>query len=258
MRVFYLILGFSAAIHGAFAQFNESIRSGRPGNSIGAFTTGTGIFQVQSGFDHFGTSISSSNYQSSGYLSNTVIRFGLTETFEISSLVEYKSESIEQNNLKTTQQGLSALDLGMRYHIYTGKGLIPNVGFQIRARLPVLSKAYEIKDVAPRFLLVTSQKLSETFTLITNWGAAWNGNDSSPTGTYFINLSFPFSSTFGAYVENYGTLKQGLFTTSFDGGFAYLLTPDLQLDLYGGFGNNHGVSDYFTSIGFSWRTKRKS
>jgi len=31
----------------------------------------------------------------------------------------------------------------------------------------------------------------------------------------------------------------------------------LQLDLYGGYGNNYGVSDYFISTGVSWRTRKK-
>lgn len=238
----------------ANAQFNETIRTGRPGQSIGAFTVGKGVFQVQSGFDYFGSKISSSN-RSEGVLNNTVMRFGLTEPFEISALVEYKTESITENDVKRTVNGLSALDVGMRYHIYSGKGLIPNVGFQIRGRLPVLAEEYKIKDVAPRFIIVTSQQLSNTFTLITNLGAAWNGNNSSPRGTYIVNLSFPFNDKVGSFVETFGGIERGTATINFDTGLAWLVTNDLQLDLYGGYGKNQGIETYFTSIGVSWRFK---
>ena len=241
----------------ASAQFNETIRTGRPGQAIGAFTVGHGIFQVQSGFDYFRSDHSTINFKSSGVLSNTVLRYGLTEPFEISALIEYKAETITQNDTNTDLQGLSALDIGMRYHIFTGEGLVPNVGFQIRTRLPVLSEDYKINDVAPRFILVTSQRLSETFILITNLGASWNGNDSSPQGTYVVNLAFPFNDKFGAFVETYGGLRQGIFTSRFDTGFAWLVNPDLQLDVHGGYGSNHGVQDYFMSIGVSRRSKKK-
>lgn len=48
-----------------------------------------------------------------------------------------------------------------------------------------------------------------------------------------------------------------IFDTRFDGGFAYLCNNDLQLDVLAGAGNNDDVSDYFVSVGVSWRTKRR-
>lgn len=113
------------------AQFNETIRTGRPGQAIGAFTVGKGVLQVQSGFDVFGSQNSRTKLKSNGFLNNTVVRYGLTETFEVSTLVEYKTETNEQNDIRTNLQGLSAFDVGMRYHIFTGKGLIPT--YQINA-----------------------------------------------------------------------------------------------------------------------------
>ncbi len=255
MRIPLLTLIFTFSIMRVVGQFNETIRTGRPGQAIGAFTVGDKIFQIQSGFDYFGSK--NNGIKNSGFLNNTVLRYGLTEPFEISALLEYKTEARTNGNSETKSNGLSAMDVGMRYHIYTGKGLIPNVGFQLRMRLPVLSEDYEIDDIAPRFIVVTSQRLSKTFTLITNWGAAWNGNNSSPTGTYVINLAFPFNDKLGAFVETFGAYGRGNFYINFDTGLAWLLTPDLQLDLYGGYGNNYGVNDYFISTGVSWRTKRK-
>ncbi len=239
------------------AQFNEIIRTGRPGQAIGAFTVGTRIFQVQSGFDYYGSNEKNGTQTIKGFSNNTVLRYGLTEPFEISALLDYRTQTLSENSVKEKTSGLSALDLGMRYHIYTGKGLIPNIGFQFRLRLPVLSEDYKIDHIAPRFIIVTSQQLSKTFTLITNWGATWNGNNSSPAGTYVINLAFPFTEKLGAFVETFGVYGGGDFFINFDTGLAWLLTPDLQLDIYGGYGSNYGINDYFMSTGISWRTKKR-
>lgn len=240
----------------ARSQFNETIRTGRPGQAIGTFTVGQGILQVQSGVDHFASDDGDLGIKTIGFLSNTVLRYGLTDLFEVSTVAEYKTATITENSATTRQQGLSALDVGIRYHIYTGKGLIPNIGFQFRTRLPVLSDDYKIKDLAPRFLLATSQHLSKKFTLITNWGASWTGNDSSPTGNYVINLSFPFNDRWGAFIENYGRLHQGVLTTNWDTGIAWLVNNDLQFDFYGGYGDNQRVKAWFLSAGVSIRTKK--
>ena len=241
----------------SYGQYNETIRSGRPGQSIGPFTVGKNILQIQSGMDIFGFKQEGTSFQGSGYLNNTVIRYGVAERLEISALADYRFETIKANGSESDFSGLAAFDLGGRYQVYQGHGAIPTVGFQFRVRLPVLSEDYKIDNLAPRFIIVTGQKLSETFTLTTNWGGSWNGNNSMGTGFYIINLSFPIVGQLGGFVENYGDVNDGDFDTRFDAGLAYLVNNDLQLDLLGGLGKNDGFSDYFVSVGVSWRTKRK-
>jgi hypothetical protein len=238
------------------AQFYETIRSARPGQSIGASTVGKGIFQVQSGVDIFGYTNYSSGEKDKGYLTNTGVRLGLTESFEVGAFFEYRSELISNNNSSSWHDGFSNMLVGLRDQISRGKGILPSVGFQFRLRLPVHGNYYKINNIAPSFVFVTSQQLSKSITLITNLGSSWNGVDSTPTGTYTINLSCAFTSTFGAFIENYGTLSQGTFQTRMDTGVAWLVTPNLQLDLLGGFGRNQGLKDYFISTGISWRTHR--
>ncbi|MEQ9593514.1 MAG: transporter [Cyclobacteriaceae bacterium] len=250
---FFLGLSVSAS-----AQFNETIRSGRPGQSIGPWTVGSRILQIQSGMDVFGSKNDNTGAEAQGFLNNTVIRYGVAERLEVSALVDYVfNNNVKSNGTETELTGLAALDVGGRYHIYSGEGLIPSVGFQLRFRLPVLSEDYEIDKVAPRLVIITNQKLSETFTLFTNWGASWNGINNRSVGFYTLNLAFPIAGKLGGFVENYGTLSDGNFNTWFDTGLAYLISNDLQLDLLGGAGKNDGRNDYFISVGVSVRTKRK-
>ena len=253
-----LLIVFSLCLSSiAQAQFYETIRSARPGQSIGASTMGKNIFQIQSGVDYFGYTNHNTDINGNGFLTNTVLRYGLNEMFEVGALFEYKSESTKENAITNNYKGLSNMIIALRHQISIGEGLIPSVGFQFRLRLPVLSEHYQIDNIAPSFVFVTSQQLTKSWTLITNLGGSWNGIDSTPTGLYTINLSCAFTGTFGAFIENYGSVTQGTFDSRMDTGVAWLVTPDLQLDLLGGYGSNHGLQDYFVSTGFSWRTNRE-
>ncbi|MEQ8423885.1 MAG: transporter [Cyclobacteriaceae bacterium] len=256
-RLLLAFIIFLSAAQSGFGQYGETIRSGRPGQSIGPFTVGKGILQIQSGMDVFGFEDDAANVKGDGFLNNTVVRYGLAERFEISALTDFRYETINLSGTEADRGGLASFDVGGRYHIYTGHGLVPNLGFQLRFRLPILSDDYKIDDVAPRFTIITSQQLSETFTLFTNWGASWNGVNSTATGFYTINLAFPISGRLGGFIENYGSTTDGNFDSRFDAGFSYLINNDLQFDLLGGPGKNDGVKDYFISLGVSWRTRRK-
>lgn len=237
------------------AQFYETINSGRPGQSVGAYTVGRGIFQIQSGFDGFGYTNDIAGTRGKGFLNGTGLRFGLTESFEVGAFFEFRNEEVTFTNISSSRGGLSNCMIGLRHQISAGKGLVPSIGFQFRLRLPVMSQYYKIDEVAPSFVFVTSQKLSNRFTLITNLGGAWNGTDATPSGTYTINFSCAFTDTFGGFVESYGSFIHGAFETRMDTGIAWLVTKNLQLDLLGGFGDNQGLNDYFVSTGFSWRTR---
>lgn len=201
--------------------------------------------------DRYNTSKHS--FKSTGLLSNTVVRCGLTEHFEISSLVEYKSE----HDVYGYSYGFSAVDVGMRYNIYMGEGLIPDIGFQIRWRIPKVGGSYEVNHWAPRFLVVTGQKISDAITLITNLGVSWNGENGIPQANYTANLSYVITDRVGIFIESFGSVFQANLDTWVDGGLAFLINKDLQLDISTGFGNNDAKRDYFVSTGVSWRTKRK-
>lgn len=253
MRKVHLVLLFTCVSSIAFAQFNETIRTRRPGQSIGPYTVGLRVFQVQSEVGYF-ASKNNGQVTDTGALTNTTLRYGLTEFFEMSALAEYKSEQLKNNGIRIRQSGWSALDIGMRYHIYSGKGLTPSIGFQIRWRLPKVGGDYEINQLAPRFILATMQDLTNKLFLTTNWGASWNGTDGTPKGNYTAHVSYAATPKLNLFLENYGSLEKKNFDTQFDSGLAYLVNPDFRIDLYGGFGKNNNVNNFFISSGISWRT----
>lgn len=242
----------------AFAQYNETIRTARPGQAFGPFTTGKYVFQVQTGLTYSG--FDDGNFDQEGNSTDyfLALRYGLLENFELRSAFGINSsETTLGDNSTIDASGLSAWIVGIRYNIVSGEGYKPSFGFQTDLRLNWVGEDYKSQDLAPRFMLIHSQQLSETFGLTTNWALSWNGNDNSTTGTYVINISFPISEKLGSFIENYGSISNGELTNRWDTGLGYLVNNDLLLDCSVGYGKNDGLSDWFIDAGFSWRVKTK-
>ena len=235
----------------AKGQFNETIRTGRPGQAIGAFTVGKNILQFQQGVDY--SSVVDSRQKPYDILSNNVIRFGIMETVELSALIDYQSKNATINDSAYSQSGLNNLHLGFRVHFNNQKGLIPTTGFQMRFKMPDISKEFGINYTAPVMVFIANWSLPKNTSIGTNWICSYSGNDQIPTGKYIINFGFPIYKKISGFVENYGQLYKNQFETRFDGGFAWLVNNNIQLDLSAGYGNNNIIEDYFVSAGVSWR-----
>jgi len=109
-----------------FGQFNETIRTGRPGQAIGPFTLGGKVIQIQSGitFNQIEKELTNTN----SFLKNTVIRFGILEKFEISGVINWQSENMMFNGVKEKRKGISDTQFGGRINILERKGPIPAIG----------------------------------------------------------------------------------------------------------------------------------
>jgi len=237
--------------HISFAQFGESIRTGRPGQAIGAFTVGKNVIQLQQGLDFH--SLIDTDFPPNTYLSHNVIRFGISETVELSALIEYQNVNSKTDSSTLTLNGLSNMHFGFRVHLNNQKGWIPTTGFQMRLKLPGISSDFGTNSVASIMVFVANWRLPKNMRFGTNWVLSYSGNDPSATGKYVLNFGFPLYKNWSGFVENYGQIRETKFQTRFDGGLAYMVNKDVQLDLSAGYGNNQNVQDYFVSTGVSYR-----
>lgn len=238
----------------SYGQFNESIQSGRPGQSIGGFTVGKNVLQFQQGVDYL--SSVEPNITQKGFLTNNVVRFGILETVELSVLVDYRQDKTRFNTFDTTNiesQGLSDLHLGFRVNINEQKGWIPVTAFQMRLKTPHISEDYKTNNIAPVMIFVANWDLPKAMSLATNWIVDYNGINANPTGKYIINFGFPVYKNLSGFIGNYGQIYQSNFQTRFEGGFALLVNTNLALDIFAGFGENQNVHDFFLSTGVSYR-----
>ncbi|WP_264522488.1 transporter [Flavobacterium sp. N2469] len=245
------VLFFFIVSSTCFGQFNEIIRTGRPGQSIGAFTVGKNVLQFQQGINYY--SIEDTN-PIKGFVSNNIIRYGISETIEVSTLIDYQNEEISfENNTYKHREGISNLHFGFRAHINEQKGWFPVTGFQMRLKIPNVSCEFETKYVAADMIFVANWVLPKNMSLATNWVMSYSGNDPNPLGKYVINFGFQIHKKLSGFVGNYGQINQSVFQTRFEGGFAYLINNDFAIDLSSGFGKNQGLTDYFVSTGISYR-----
>lgn len=233
-----------------FAQTQATIATGRPGQSIGPNVVGSKIFQVQSGVDY--AEVHRQRTQAT-WLSNNVFRYGITEKFELSSVVNYQ---IDEEPAKAS--GISEVQGGFRFNIFEkSKGLRPALGLQLRYRLPVRDQDYEINHAAQIFTIATNLVFNEKFNLTNNFSFSHDGNTSIPQYAYTMSLNYSLGQRLGSFIEIYGNYTHPQSNVYLDSGFGYLVNEDLLVDMSFGGGSNHGVSESFVSLGISWRSKPK-
>ena len=237
-------------------QTSETIISSRPGQAFVPQTTGKNIWQFQTGADHSGWRQDGDLDPSlSGWGYSLLLRYGILEDFELRSTIQVRRDQFETDLEETTSSGVSLWWLGARYNLVNGEGYKPSFGIQTEIKLNWVGEDYRQEDIAPKILLSHNQKLSDTFSLTTNWGLEWSGSDVGATGTYVINLAMTISDKVGTFIETYGGVADRDLDARFDTGLAYLMHDDLQLDLSLGYGANEGLRDYFVDIGCSWRIR---
>lgn len=233
------------------AQYNETIRTGRPGNSIGAYALGKNVIQIQSGYNINWVEEGVSEINTG--LLNNVIRLGLTERIELSSVINWQRDKFKSGPDETELSGISSTQFGGRINISQNEGMIPAICFQARANLGLRGEDYDESELQAVYILATVNRLNDNFSFTSNWILRQFGDDLKDRGFYTAALSYSISDKVGTFVEMYGQLNDD-FSSNFDGGFSYLVNNDLQLDISAAYQGDENRDDYFIDFGFSWRT----
>jgi len=253
MKKILLIIGLFISFYQIIsAQYSESIRTGRPGQSIGPFSVGAKTLQLQTGLTYGYYKESETDFENQYLSETTVLRYGFNELFEVSTAWQYTHNGLNDLDLS---EGISASQVGLRFHISDGNdGLIPATAFQYRIRINALSRDFKSSHISSKAVLAFRHRLSNQLSLISNFGIVWNGNNSLPKGIYTISFNFPISNKIGGFVESYGQYEDDTFETGIDTGIGYLINNHLQLDLSAGINTiKKDLKDYFIDLGISWR-----
>ena len=234
----------------ASAQFGKTIRTGRPGAAIGAYTVGKKVFQIQTGFNYNERELENV-FGSNTWVFNSVFRYGIFEKLEVSGVVNIRSDEALTVTGTENQFGVSNTQIGLRYNILERKGAIPAIGLQGRLLLKAQSIDYQRENLGANLVLATGNKITDWLSLTTNWGIVWTGNGGDPNSLYAINASFSLTEKWGAFAEVFGSFNS--FSSNYDAGFSYLVNNDLQLDASAGWQGQNGIVDIFIDFGLSWR-----
>jgi hypothetical protein len=193
-----------------------------------------------------------------GYVYNTTLmRYGLLENMELRLGLAYISEKEKFSNIDSVSslKGFTPLYTGLKLQITREKGFLPEIALLAALVLPFSTTEKARPDYTGiNMRLSLSHTLSDLFSLGYNLGAEWYGETPVPSYYYSVALGFEISGKAGSYIEIFGFVPEtGTATHLIDGGFTFLLLPNLQLDTSGGIGLNEAATDYFISFGLSYR-----
>jgi len=248
--------GLIAFALSAAAQYSETLRSDRPGQSNSPYTAGKKILQIQSGLQFEGANLSNDfgDYKFSNFAFPAYFRYGVTEKFEVNLGIGYRKVRLkEDGETASKSSGIDLATVALRFNVFEETEKIPALGFEFTYKTKVLSEDFKPDYPSGKFNLMASKGFGEKFSITSNLGADFGGFVGPPDGFYTLSLGLAVDEHLGVFFENYGSFSGDYFDSYFDFGGAYLLSNDLQLDLFGGFGYNDDAFTWFVSGGVSYR-----
>lgn len=231
------------------AQEMPSIQTDRPDQTECPFIVPKNYFQLENGFTYEKT-----NSETAQIVAPTILtRFGINDHFELRLITEYSIEDDFSNNIS----GINPILIGFKTRLFEEKGIIPITSFIGHIGIPKAgSKSLQTIYYAPEFRFTMQHTISEKQSLSYNLGAEWNGETAEPTFIYTLTSGYSLTGKIGFYIEFYGFVPQiEKPDHRFDAGLTYLLNPNHQLDISGGFGLSKISPEYYVALGYSFRFK---
>lgn len=259
VRIIVTLLICVATTSSITAQYTETINSNRPGESQGAFSVGTRVLQVETGFDigNDTHSLLQTDTDILGY--NLNLRYGLFfEKLELNGFMRYQRNEVSFISGSATPDviaGLETVQIGAKYLIYDPYKYASdevnlysyhaNRRFKWKSLIPAVTVyAGGVFDFTnSQFNSIREDGISPNLALILqhNWGRwVWVNNiivdragTTYPTNSWITTLTHSFNSKFAGFAE-YQLIDGDLYADYLvRAGAAYLITKNLQVDLSG-------------------------
>jgi hypothetical protein len=197
----------------------------------------------------------------------TLIRVGLDRKVELRiDWLGYVNVSREVDGVTTDESGSGNTGLGVKVKLREEKGAAPQLALLVDAVLPTGDRGLRTERIDPQVRLAGSHTLSERFGLGWNVGVtALSREDDTGEqhtdgiGRYSVSGAIGFGDRWGTFVELFGFIPLSgpdSSVHSFDAGFTFLTSDNVQLDLSGGVGLNDNADDWFAGAGISFRLPR--
>jgi len=231
----------------------EPLVTDRPDATESSSVVGTGVFQLETGVAF----AEDSGVTAQEYLSS-LLRVGLDPRTEL-RLAWDGFINVSDGG----PDGAGDMAFGFKRYLREERGAAPEAALLVHLTAPVGDDAFSSDEFDPSFLFAFSHTLNERSSIGYNVGASlatseFLGRETTLSSIdYSVAYGFDVAENLGAYVELFGSagLSASDSPFNFNGGFAYLLDDDAQLDLFVGAGLNSDAPDVFGGFGFSrrWR-----
>lgn len=241
-------------VYNAFSQESDQpeLIGDRPDQTESAFVLPKGYFQFEDGFVN---EYESSEIQNISY-SSMLLRYGLFDHMELRFGTDY---------LKTKQElfddlsGFSPFYVGAKIHVQEEKGWIPQIAFLGHITIANTgAKDYLQKYHSSQMVLTFNHTLSDKISLGYSLGVEFPSEINYAIGTYTLVTGFSLTEKLGAFAEIYGDFSKNMYADNkVNGGVTYLVLPNLQLDVAGGFGLSQNSAKSYYSVGLIYLFKLK-
>lgn len=264
------------------AQYTEMINTNRPGGSQGAFSVGTNVLQVETGFSYGKEKHELLKTETNGFNIDYSVRYGFwKERLEVSLLGEFQSNSVTDNRSAVAREyslsNFKSNTLGAKYLIYDPyrkrelKGpnlyswkannktqwadLIPAISIYAGANFDFADNPFTPEaegKISPKFIISTQNNFIGGWVFVTNIIVDRITTD-FPTYGYILTLTHATNRYFSVFLENQG-LKSDFYSDQLvRGGAAALINQNLQVDLSLTYSFKDTPSKFYGRAGLAYR-----
>lgn len=251
MRKILTLLITLLALNG-FTQENEKpeLIGDRPDQTESAFVIPKGYFQLEDGFLFENET---SEIQNISY-SSLLLRYGLFDHFELRFNTEYNG--IRGSGISEVD-GFSPISMGAKIHVNNERGWVPQIAFLAHIGIAETGfKDFKQDDHSAQMVLTFNHTLNDFWSVGYSLGVTFPSEVHYSVGTYTLVSGFALTEKLGAFVEAYGDFSKEMTPENkVNGGITYLLTPNFQVDIAGGFGLNDAAADNYFGFGIIYLFK---
>ncbi len=238
-------------------DLDEPLVTDRPDFTEAASTVGLGVLQVEMGYTYTFDNDGVTQTKSHSY-PETLFRYGIfADWLEFRAFWNYFDEEV--GGMRST--GAQDLYLGFKIGLTPQEGILPEMALIPQMTVPTGARAFTNDKVLPGANLNYAWEINDTWSTggstqfnnqidelmpvsYTEWAQSWT-------------LVYSYTDNLSSYTEWYAFFPHGAVTAGpehyFNGGFAYLLSNDVQWDIRAGVGLNDRADDYFVGSGLSIR-----
>jgi hypothetical protein len=239
---------------------DEPLATDRPDFTEASSTVGRGVLQIESGYAFFYDDDGASTLRGHSF-PETLFRWGVfAEWFELRLAWNYAIENTTGVGA-ADRSGAEDLYLGAKFMLTGQEGWLPEMSLMPQMTVPTGGSNFTEGEVLPGVNWLYGWDINDF--LSTAGSTQFNRARDEATGDAYLEFAQSWTIGYGlterlsAYTEWFALIPSGADVTRpehyFDGGFTYLLSNDVQLDIRGGVGLNDAADDFFAGTGLSVR-----
>ena len=240
----------------------EPLQANRPGETDPPWVVEPGYLQIEGGVQLSRQTQSSPN-ETTLTVPQLELRLGVVDRLELKVGSGDNGYIHQWKQGAPNESGVSDLVVGTKIFLWNQRSLLPTAGLLLELSIDTGSDEFTSGGLDPIIQTLWLWQMGERYSLNLNLDVAsvTKGQGRSERSFQFApQLAFGVTLTdrLSMFVEYFGLVKDSGLSDehSMDGGFAYLVTDNLQLDFSVGAGLTGAAEDAFVSTGVAWRLPR--